>query len=127
MGLFMTAFKSASVLVQAAIGLCGIPMSYLLIKIVRFRRPVPLRDTVQARSVVYLLTDPWVGAAGGAASHQVGFCKGLIAAGCLPITLVAQPFPALESLVKEYHLILPLALSRWFPKAIAVIGSNCQF
>ena len=77
--------------------------------------------------MAYLLTDSWVGSAGGASSHQMGFCRGLLAMGHIPIALTSQEFPALGKVVEDYHALVQPDKPKGYPLSLAVVANNFFF
>ncbi len=92
-----------------------------------FKRSIEKPQPGRPLKVAYVLTDSWVGAAGGAASHQIGFCRGLLAMGHVPIALTSQEFPTLGKIVPDYHALVQPPLPKGYPLSIAVVANNFFF
>lgn len=113
---------------RAVAGLVAAPVILVLV-IVDSWRAARVRSSTSGRPlrIAYVLTELSGGMPGGAASHKAGFCKGLQAAGHIPVVLASQDVPGLARVVKDYHVLPEPALPKGVPVTIRVLANNITF
>jgi glycosyltransferase involved in cell wall biosynthesis len=112
----------------ALLGLLIAPGILIFVLLERRRhQPFPYHETDGSARVAYLITDLWGGKPGGATSHKIGFCKGLLRLGHVPTVLANQPVPGLEKVVQDFHIIPPPFLPKRLPLTVGVLANNLIF
>ncbi|PYM13880.1 MAG: hypothetical protein DME18_07965 [Verrucomicrobia bacterium] len=125
---FMKLFTVVTTLFSAFLALVCAPLVLICLQLERFRRrPFRVSASGDSLRIAYILTDLWGGKPGGAASHKLGFCKGLQEWDHIPTVLVSQPVPGLDRVVRDYHVLPAPTLPRGFPLTLCVLAKNLAF